>query len=454
MNRLLTLCCLASLLGGCASPPEQQVLQATLQARLPAPPASAPLPSATDTAPLSQDAALRLALAHSPALQALIASSQAQQSQSLARARPGLLGFTLERSRQGDDRSLSRTLTLGLLDLLTWPLQSAQARREVEQQQIDLARQVMGHLHDTRVQWVRAVAARERALYLTDVLTVTQTGAELARRMQEAGHFSALQATQSQLQAAQARTALAQARQHALMEREALIRLLGLEGAQAEALSLPDRLPGLPDAPPASAAPDEDSLNERLDVRLALARWQARQSGRTATALGGVVDVELGAGRTTGHGEATEHSRELGVHLSALDLGAARRSAASSSEDAARLAWLAARQQARSEWRSALAQRQSAHDVAMSARQELLPLHQRLVAERLKQYNGMLIGPFELLAQARQYRDSVVTALEAQRDYWLAEAQVQATREGSATGLMALGAGSTGPAAPSTEQGH
>jgi outer membrane protein TolC len=468
MNKFIAISgLLGGLLGGCAAIPEQGVLQSTLQSHLPgasAPPAlsttsiSAPsLPAGS--VPWSQDTAMRVALAHSPALQSLIASSRALQAQTLAQGRPGLLSLSLERTQQGDDISLARHLSIGLLELLTWPLSAASAQRQIDQQQLELTRQVMGHLHDTRMQWARAVAAQQREQYLLDVLSVAKTASELARRMQEAGQFSASQGTEPQIQEAQARTALAQAHLQTSMEREALIRLLGISEPQAQAMVLPDRLPDIPSTLPADPAntPErsDERLNKRLDVRLAQARWQATQSSSTAMAASSVVDIELGAGRSTHRDAPVEHSRDLSVKLQALDLGTAQRAAGSASQDAARWSLQATLLQAQSELRSSEAQRQAAYDVAQTARQTLVPLHQRLVDERLKQYNGMLIGPLELLAQARQYRDSVITALDAQRDYWLADAQWQAASEGSATGLLSLNASpASDTSAPSPASGH
>ena len=42
-------------------------------------------------------------------------------------------------------------------------------------------------------------------------------------------------------------------------------------------------------------------------------------------------------------------------------------------------------------------------------------------------YNGMLIGVFELLADAREQVSGVITAIEAQRDFWLADAALSST---------------------------
>ncbi|TFW09360.1 RND transporter, partial [Oxalobacteraceae bacterium OM1] len=45
-------------------------------------------------------------------------------------------------------------------------------------------------------------------------------------------------------------------------------------------------------------------------------------------------------------------------------------------------------------------------------------------------YNGMLASVFELLADAREQVGSVNAAIEAQRDFWIAETDLQAAMNG------------------------
>ncbi len=61
-------------------------------------------------------------------------------------------------------------------------------------------------------------------------------------------------------------------------------------------------------------------------------------------------------------------------------------------------------------------------------------------------YNGMLIGVFELLADSREQIASVVQAIEAQRDFWLADAALQATLIGKPMAAQS----NEGGAAPSS----
>ena len=79
---------------------------------------------------------------------------------------------------------------------------------------------------------------------------------------------------------------------------------------------------------------------------------------------------------------------------------------------------------ARSEVREAYTAYRSAYDVACFQRDEVVQLHQRIAEENVLRYNGMLIGVFELLADTRTQIDSVNAAIEAMRDFWLAQADL------------------------------
>mgnify|MGYP001449141839 CR=1 FL=1 len=68
----------------------------------------------------------------------------------------------------------------------------------------------------------------------------------------------------------------------------------------------------------------------------------------------------------------------------------------------------------------------TAYELARHYRDEIVPLRKTISDERMRKYNGMLIGVFELLADAREQVASVLAATESERDFWLADAQLQA----------------------------
>jgi outer membrane protein TolC len=67
----------------------------------------------------------------------------------------------------------------------------------------------------------------------------------------------------------------------------------------------------------------------------------------------------------------------------------------------------------------------AAYDLARQYRDEIVPLRRRIAEENLLRYNGMLIGVFDLLADAREQVATVNASIEALRDFWLADNELQ-----------------------------
>jgi outer membrane protein TolC len=95
---------------------------------------------------------------------------------------------------------------------------------------------------------------------------------------------------------------------------------------------------------------------------------------------------------------------------------------------------------ARSEVREAYSAYHTAYDTAKRYRDEIVPLRKKIAEENMLRYNGMLIGIFELLADAREQVGAVIAFIEALRDFWLSESELQAAFNGPPTGRRA-GAG-------------
>jgi hypothetical protein len=67
--------------------------------------------------------------------------------------------------------------------------------------------------------------------------------------------------------------------------------------------------------------------------------------------------------------------------------------------------------------------------------------------QNVLRYNGMLIGVFELLADARLQITSVKNAIDAQRDFWIAEADLDSALVGKPMLQPMAGTTTTMPAA-------
>ena len=389
--------------------------------------------------PLSIDAAVQLALFNNRGLQAAffeLGIGEADLVQAGTLPNPG---FSVARLTRGDEVELDRSLHFNLARLLAMPLLQQVAARRFAQAQGTAALAVLGLAADTRKAWVGAVAAEEAVRYSTQVMQAAEASAELARRMAQVGNFNKLQQAREQSFYADAALNLARAQQARLATRERLTRLLGLWGAQTR-FELPQRLPDLPAAPKDLPDIERVALSQRLDVqgaRLATEETAKRLGLTQATRFVNVL--ELGYANNRSKLEPTQRGWEVGFELPLFDWGSSRVAQAESLylqaiERAAKTAI-----DARSEVRESYGAYRSAWDIARHQRDEIVPLRQRIAEENLLRYNGMLIGVFELLADARLQIASVNGAIEALRDFWLAQADLDLAMVGK-PGLAAANA--------------
>ena len=401
--------------------------------------------------PLSGDDAVRIALAYSPALQAMLYESAANSASATQSARLPNPLFSFERLVRNEggvrELELTRTLSFSVLDLLLLPARLRLADYQQQAARLTMASNVVQAAAEARQAWVNAVASQQSLQYFQQVKATADAGAELARRMQAVGNYSKLQRAREQAFAADAVAQLARALQAARGSREALIRALGLNERQAAALKLPERLPDLPAQPTDEATVARAAMDQRLDVRMARANLEfvAREQGlsRVTSVVNG---LEVGITRKSETGLAPQRGYELSVPLPIFDFGDASRARAQATYMAAfsRTAQLAV--DANSQVREHYGAYRSAYDLARHYRDEIVPLRRSIGEENILRYNGMLIGVFELLADSREQIASVAAAIEAQRDFWLADAALQTSLIGRPMSAMSMtpGAGAAG----------
>jgi hypothetical protein len=377
--------------------------------------------------PLSMDDSVQLALANSPALQALIAQSWSDIAAAAQFGRIANPIFTFERFRLGAELEISRMLSIGLLDILTLPTRQGIARNQVAQARTQLSINVVQQVSQIRQAWVRAVAAQQLVGYAEQVSRSAEASAELARRMQAVGNFTKLQRARQQAFYADAAAQLASASHAATAAREELVRQLGLTQEQAKLLKLPARLPDLPSEPRPASQVVAVAMQQRLDVQLA--RQQLAVAGRAQglNLLNSLVDVEIGGRRDTvfdnESGERhTGRGFELGIRLPLFDFGGAQRASLNAQSLLAANRYDAVVRGASSQLRESYSAYRTAYDLTKHYREEILPVRQTISEENMLRYNGMLIGVFELLADTRDQVATVMAAINAQQQFWLADA--------------------------------
>ncbi len=265
----------------------------------------------------------------------------------------------------------------------------------------------------TRKAWVQAVAAAQSARYLREAREGAEAAGELARRLARVGNWSRLQQARQQALLADAATRQARVEQAAFSAREQLIVLMGLWGAQTQ-ITLPDRLPELPAQ--VQELPDIESraLASRMELQLAMAEWRQQLAAKREPGRDALWDSLRDAAQV----------RELAVRT---------RSEARETYNNYRVAW----------------------DLARHYQKEIVPLQKFINDEMVLRYNGMLASVFDVLADAQAQVMAINSAIDAQRDFWLAEADLQTLLAGAAPEMAPAMAGSRGTsAAPNSAAAH
>ena len=390
--------------------------------------------------PVGQKEAVQLLLANSPAFQALLAQNWAESASAAQSGRISNPTFAFESVVTGSETELNRFLSFGLLDVITWPQRAAIANYRVEQAQIRMTAEVVDQVTRVRQAWVRAVAAEQSFKYAGQVLASAEASAELARRMESVGNFNKLTRARHQAFYADAATQLANAKQVSLSRKEELVRLLGLDEAQAKQLVLPERLPNLPKQPMSPEDVAKQVSQERLDIQQAKAALNAAAKAQGLNMVTSFTDIELSVRRGTVSDSSTSsfsarRGYEVGVKLPIFDWGDLQRDAMNAQTLTAANQLEATIRSAGSSLRENYAAYRTAYDISRHYKDEVIPLRRVISEENVLRYNGMIIGVFELLADSRDQIGAVISAIAAEQQFWLADAALQATLIGRPTSI-------------------
>ncbi|MFZ9545138.1 MAG: TolC family protein, partial [Hylemonella sp.] len=197
------------------------------------------------------------------------------------------------------------------------------------------------------------------------------------------------------------------------------------------------------------------ATRNRLDIRLAQSTLDASARAQGLNMVTSITDIELTAMRNTStNSVAGERSvargYEIAVRLPIFDWGGMQRDAMNARTLAAANQLEATVRSAGSSLRESYSSYRTAYDIARHNRDEVIPLRKVISEENQLRYNGMIIGIFELLADSRDQVSTVMAAIGAEQQFWLADAALQASLVGRPmnTPLAAMPSAPAGGAEP------
>lgn len=385
--------------------------------------------------PLNLQSTVALMLLNSPEFQALLARAYRESALAAQSGRLRNPLFNFERITVGNDVEIGRLFSVGLLELLTLPWRQQAAGFRVEQAQLQMASEVIGQIAQARIAWVDAVVALQKQHYAEQVLENAQASAELAKRMEEVGNFTITQRIRQQMFYSDAALGLARARQDAVSRKEKLVRVLGLNAQQVAQMTLPDRLPSLPES---VKQPEEISrqASSRLDVQMAKQAYDAALKMAGVGTVSSFIDLEVGVRRNTVFDNASgirSHPKgfELDMRLPLFDWGGLKRDALSADLLAKANTLEAVMRAVDSHLRESYTNYRTAYDIAKHYQLEVIPMLNALSEQTTLRYNGMLIGTFELLADSRNQVRSIESAIDASANFLKAQLALDAAVIGS-----------------------
>ncbi len=394
--------------------------------------------------PLTPDSVTEIALLNNKRLQVALADLGIAEADLVQAGRLRNPGFSFGRLSGGGETEIERAILVDLTGLLTMPMRRAIEERRFGQAQLQTALQAVRTATDTRRAYFQAVAAHQTLRYLQQADLAAQASAELAQRMAKVGNWGKLEEARELAFRAEVAAQLVRAGHAARATRERLVRLLGLTDEHAS-LKLPDRLPDLPAATESIERIESRALSQRLDVQAARLETESTAKSLGLTRTTRFVNVlEIGYQNKSANGAPRADGYEVELSLPLFDWGTARmrRAEAIYMRSLQRTADVAV--QARSEVRELHSAYQSSYQVARQYRDEIVPAKKRVSDEVLLRYNGMLASVFELLADARSQIASINAAIDAQRDFWVADTELQFVMHGGSLLLTTAIPASTG----------
>ena len=382
-------------------------------------------------APLTADGAVQLALLNNRGLQAAFNDLFLAEAMAVEASLPPTPTFSIARMVSRPEIEIERQIVVNLLALATLPARTEIAKDRLRAAQFRAAEAVARIAADTRRAYYRAVGAQQIANLLAQSQGAASAATQMARRMGETGALNRLDQAREQLFFAELSGQLATARQRARAERERLTRLMGLWGADLS-FRLPPALPATPARAQETPEIEKEALRRRVDFLVARAELDALSKTyglAKATRFLNLLEIRGQYDSIRERAEGHTFSRtgfEIEFAIPIWDLGEARdRQAAETYLAAAnRLANKAVI--VRSEAREAYRAYRATHAIARHYANEILPLRRIVSEETLLRYNAMLIDVFPLLNDVRQRLATQVAAIEAQRDFWLADAELKA----------------------------
>lgn len=331
----------------------------------------------------------------------------------------------------GSGARMELSFVQNFIDSLLLPLRRQLAETALEAAKLRVAGAVLDLAGEVRTAFYTLQAAEQTLEMRRRVVLATDTSSDLARRLHRAGNITHLDLANEISMHEQAKLDAAATEAEVLADRERLNELLGLWGTET-GWKIAHKLPEVPKEDMALEGLEKEAIERSLDLGAAKRDREVSARGLGFSRAQSILsEANLGAtgerdsDSTWGAGPAFS----LPVPIFNLGQAAYLQSQTLLLQSEQRYAALAV--EIRSRVRAARNAVLAARNRAEHYRKVVLPLRQRIVEETQEQYNAMQVGGFELLFAKQQEIDAGNRYVEAERDYWIARAELDEILSGA-----------------------
>jgi len=387
---------------------------------------------------LNVETAVQVALLSNRGLQAAYNELALAEADLVQESLPPNPTFSISRIAGNGAVEIERQVVGDILALATLPFRSEIARQRFRQAQLRAALETLRLAAEVRRSYYRAVAANELVALLADAKSTAESTAQLALKLGQTGALNKLDQAREQVFYAETTAELGSIRQEAASSRERLARLMGLWGGDL-AFRIPGGLPALPRHPSALPFIEVDAVSHRIDLQIARIELDALAKSLNLTEASRFVTLldVAGINRKTRDPESAsfrERGFDVQFQIPIFDGGEVRVRQATEiyNQSFNRLTEKAIN--VRSEARDAYRVYRSTYEIAGQYQREVLPLRKIITEEMQLRFSSMQIDVFALLTEARQRIASLRAGIEAKRDFWFAQSDLQTAVNGGGPG--------------------